>query len=476
MCGGGPVAMQKIKFGTDGWRAVMGSEFNEANVERLAQAFADFVSEKKGAGKAKVAVGYDWRRRSEDFACLFARVLLGNGISTVLSDQAVPTPAVSRAVITGQFDYGIAVTASHNPGEYNGIKIKDADGSSAEASITRAVEALLGRNPVKKADEARAMACRADLVQDYLYHVKRYIDLEIFKRRSCRVLMDSMHGVGKTYVQDLLKGTGVEVTTMRSARDTSFGGAAPEPIPQNMADTVKRMKDEPFEAAFVTDGDGDRIGAVRPGGEFVSPGKILTLIMRHMVEDLKMQGDVVTTVSNTVLIRKAAEGLNLKVHETKVGFKYIVEIMRNHNVLIAGEESGGLAFQNYMPERDGVLSALLVIQMMQYRGKSFEEILSETERLYGKFLYCRKDLKYAPEFKPKLVEMFDALEPEEIEGVKVEGKNTKDGVKFLLEKDAWLMFRMSGTEPLFRVYAETLVPGQAERLVAWGEKLISAVK
>lgn len=467
--------LTKIKFGTDGWRAIMDKEYTPENVDRMTQAFADFTNDQhkanKKSGKPKVVVGYDFRKNSENFAASAAAILIANGIETVLSDRAVPTPAVSRWVIDHQFDLGIAITASHNPGDYNGFKVKDSNGSSAEPSITLGIEERLDRSPVRKSSLEDVQKSQKDLMTPYLAALKKYLDLDSFKRQSFKVLVDSMHGMGEHHIQDILAGSAVKVTTVRSNRDVTFGGFAPEPIAKNFPETCKKMQTGEYDAAFITDGDADRIGAARVGGIFISPGTLLSLIMLHLAEDLGKKGDVVTTVSNTALIYRVARHLGLKVHETPVGFKYIVDVMRKHDVLIAGEESGGLAFQNYMQERDGVLSALLIIQMMEYRKMSLEAILLDVEKRFGKFLYARKDMKYPDAAKKPFMDHVKNLSVKEIDGIPCVSKNTADGVKFVMHKDAWLLFRMSGTEPLLRVYAESQAPGEAEKLVAWGEGL-----
>lgn len=467
-----------IKFGTDGWRAVMGEEYTLENVERVAQGFADHLNGRPGsaaparrAGGRRVVIGFDTREHSEEFAGSFARVLLANGITPVLSNAAVPTPAVSRAVIDNGFDAGIAITASHNPGRYNGVKIKDRDGSSADPAITRHVEELIDTVPVKRDAEADLGGFRRDILTPFLDGIRRYANLAAAKDAPFRILVDSMHGAGGRHIECLLEGGRVRVTTMRGGRDTTFGGVAPEPIARNLAGAIEKMKSGAFDLAVVTDGDADRIGALRPGGAFVSPGTLLSLLMLHLAEDLKKTGSVVTTVSNTSLIYRVARKLGLKVHETPVGFKHICEIIRRETVLIAGEESGGLAFHRYMPERDGILSALLLVQMMGMRGRSFEEILSGVEREFGRFYYVRVDLRYSDPLKPKLLAELARSDPAAIGGLRVLSKKTLDGVKFMLEGDAWLLFRLSGTEPLLRVYAEATDPVKADALVAWGRDL-----
>ncbi len=466
-----------IKFGTDGWRAVVGEIFTPENVERLAQAFTVHMRQKCGKdAKIRIVVGFDSRNKSRESAKTFTQILAANGFEVVLSDKPVPTPAVSRYVIEGKFNAGIVITASHNPARYNGVKIKDSQGSSADLSVTRSVEACVDKEPVKKDNNFDIASVQKDILSGYLTKVREYVNFDLFNNHDFNVLTDSMHGTGSNILETLLKDTSVNLTTIRGDEDITFGGSAPEPILKNLSQTKKMMSNGTYEIGFATDGDSDRIGAVRPGGSFVSPGTLLALILLHLAKDLKKEGSVVTTISNTSLIYRVARKLGLKIHETPVGFKYICEIMRKENVLIAGEESGGLAFQNYMLERDGILSALLILQMMQFRKQGFEEILTSVEKEFGKFYYDRRDLIYQEELKPKLLEHLKKLDIKDIEGSRVVEKKTYDGIKLLIENDAWLLFRVSGTEPLLRVYAESTNELEAKKLTAWGERLARSLE
>ena len=450
----------------------MDTDFTFENVERVAQAFSDHLYSRKPTKAPRIVIGYDWRKNSENFAKTFSEVLLGNGIEVLLSSAACPTPAVSYAIVSEHLDAGIAVTASHNPPGYNGIKIKTDFGGSADKDITDAVETFIGKNPIKKKTfESASGAVTRNLNEKYLRFLQSYLKVDEIKKAPYRVLVDSMHGVGDTHIQNILSGGAIKVTTIRGHRDITFGGSAPEPIPHNLGVTIERMKKKEFDLAVVTDGDADRIGAVRPGGEFISPGIILTLIMLHMVQDLKKTGSVVTTISNTALIYKAARKLGLKVHETPVGFKYVCEIMRKENVLIGGEESGGIGFQGYLYERDGLLSALLLMEMMAMRKKSFEEILADVEKEFGKLYYVRNDINYPNELKPRLFDHLKRQPPKEFDGHRVKEIKSQDGVKFVLTDDSWLLFRLSGTEPILRIYSEATSQSLAEMLVGRGKDL-----
>lgn len=464
-----------IKFGTDGWRALMDKEFTFENVELVAQAFADhLIADLKKKGKSgcpKVAVGYDWRKNSENFAKVIAEILVGNGIQVLLSDTACPTPAVSYAIVSEKCDSGIVLTASHNPPAYNGIKIKSDYGSSAEKETTDAIEALIGVNPVKKKPFVHGNPESCDLNGKHLEYTKKYLHLDAIKASPYRVLVDSMHGVGGRNIENVLSGGKVSVKTIRCERDITFGGTVPEPIPQYLGPSIELMKKGGFDLGIVTDGDADRVGALDPSGTFISPGIILAVILVHFVEDLKKTGSVVTTVSNTALIYKVARKFGLKVHETPVGFKYVCRVMRQEKVLIGGEESGGIGFPDYLFERDGVLSGLLLMEAMAMRKQSFSQILESMWKEFGRLYYVRQDIDYPNELKAGLFRHLTVHPPAEFAGHKVRSASGKDGMKFIFEDDSWLLFRLSGTEPILRVYSEAASQKLAEAFVSAGKEL-----
>lgn len=467
--------MPNIKFGTDGWRALMDKDFTFENVELVAQAFADYLKEdfkaKKKTQAPRIVIGYDFRKNSDFFAKTFTEVLIANDIQVTLSSKASPTPSVSFQIMKEGFDSGIAITASHNPAGYNGIKIKNDFGGSAEKVITDKVESLIGKNPVKKRAFLPGNPHIADLNHKYVEFLKSYVNIDVIKQSPYRILVDSMHGVGAKHIEEILSGGKIKVTTIRANQDHAFGGNAPEPIAKNLSKATEMMKSGEYDLCVVTDGDADRVGSIRPEGEFISPGIILSLIMLHFVEDMHRKGSVVTTISNTALIYKIGRKLGLKIHETPVGFKYICEIMRKENVLIGGEESGGIGFQDYLYERDGLLSSLLLMEMMAMRKQSFDEILKNIEKEFGKLYYVRQDIDYPNELKPKLFEYLKTFSPKELQNHRVKDVKSQDGMKYVLDDDSWLLFRLSGTEPILRIYSEATSQGLADSLVKQGKEL-----
>jgi alpha-D-glucose phosphate-specific phosphoglucomutase len=466
-----------VKFGTDGWRAIIAQDFTFENLRIASQAVADHF---KGRDVTFV-IGYDWRFLSEKFAEFAACVLAGNGIKVLLSDKAVPTPLVSLAIKNKKLSGGIVITASHNPPYYNGLKIKAPYAGSADEGITKGVEALLGKNPVTsiglKQGIESGMIELIDLKKDYMKFVKAYIDKAHLKNARINALVDCMHGVGDGYIPEILSGTKIKVTQIRTGRDTLFGGVNPEPIPKNLEAAFSIMKDpkSKYDICIVNDGDADRIGAVTPGGRFMGAGQIMALLLLHFIEDRRWKGGVVKTVSNTTLIDLICKKYNLKLYETPVGFKYICRLMLDEDILIGGEESGGIGVKDYMPERDGMLLGVLLIEMMAHRKKGILEILKDVEKEYGKFCYQRIDMDYPDEKKKKLMELLKNNPPREIAGKKVKEVKSFDGHKFIMDDNSWLILRLSGTEPILRIYAEASSDKIAKSYLDFGKNLALAV-
>lgn len=460
-----------IKFGTDGWRAVISDNFTFENVRIVSQAIADHF---KG-NNVTLVIGYDWRFLSEKYAELTAEVLAANGIKVMLSDKAVPTPVVSITIKNRKLSGGIMITASHNPPAYNGIKIKASYGGSADETITKSVESLLGKNNVTAIDlKTGILEGKIQLVNlkpDYLKIVRSYIDLKLLKNARLNVLVDCMHGVGDGYIKEILKGAKIKITQMRPGRDTLFGGVNPEPIPKNLKAVFKEVKNSRYDIAIVNDGDADRIAAVTPNGVFMGPGQIMALLLLHFIEDKKWTGSVVKTVSNTILIDRIAKKYKLKLYETPVGFKYICRLMLDKDILIGGEESGGIGVKDYMPERDGMLLGILLMEMMAYRKKGILEIIKDVEKEYGKFFYQRIDMDYPDDKKKKLMELLKAKPPREILGKEVKKIKSYDGFKFILQDETWLILRLSGTEPILRIYAEAHTEKDARAYLEFGKKI-----
>lgn len=453
--------VSQIKFGTDGWRAIIADTYTLENVKILTQAVADYL----GTGK-KIAVGFDTRFMSDKFALAAAVVLKSNGLEVVLSDQPTPTPALSFAVKSRKLDLGIMITASHNPAEYNGFKIKNSSGGGASSKLTKEVEGLLGKTLVK--DHVAAGSIQAvDIIKDYIKFIRNYIDLKKIKNKKFKVLVDSMYGSGDSFMAQVLKGTSIKLEFMRNTINPSFGGGRPEPVEDNLEVLKARVKKEKFDLGIALDGDADRIAAVAPGGVFIHPQKILGLLALHLNQDRHWSGGLVKTICGSTMMDNIAKFLGIKLYETPVGFKYISDLMETEDIVAGGEEAGGMGVKGYIPERDGTMAGLLLIEMMVYRNKNMLKILNETEKKFGKFYYVRQDFHIAKRVEPKKENL-----PKELLGKKVIDIKDYDGIKLICEDQSWLMFRGSGTEPIMRSYAEAKSLVQAKKLLALGKEII----
>lgn len=456
--------MLKIKFGTDGWRAIMAEDYTFANVMLVSQAVADYL----GPGK-KAAVGYDSRFMSGRFAELAAGVLSANGIKVFLSDRIIPTPALSFTVKNKKLDLGIMITASHNPAEYNGFKLKVSSGGAAGPEVTREVEKRLGRSKVKYSSNPDIKI--EDLSREYIKFIRAYINFEKLKVSKFKLLVDTMYGSGDSYIAEILKGTGIRLEFIRNTINPSFGGIRPEPLEENLKELKQRVKKEGFDMGIALDGDADRLSAVGAGGVFIHPQKILGLLALHLNQDRGWSGGIVKTIAGTTMIDNIAKFLRVKLYETPVGFKYISGLMEKEDILAGGEEAGGMGVKGYIPERDGTVAGLLLLEMMAYRDKPIREILNAAEKQFGRYYYLRRDLKLKKRLVPERKDL-----PGELLGRKVIQVKGYDGIKLICDDESWLMFRASGTEALMRLYSEARTLKRARELLELGEKLMRRIR
>ena len=455
----------EIKFGTDGWRGIIGDNYTFKNLKILSQAVADYL----GPGK-RVALGFDTRFMSDSFAKVCSQVLANNGIKVVLSDRAIPTPTLSFTVKKRKFDLGIMITASHNPAEYNGFKIKTSSGGAAGPEVTNDVESRLGKTPVKENNQGSQDIVKEDLISDYIKFIRNYIDFKKIRNKRFKVLVDAMHGSGNSFIAQVLKGTSIRLEFMRNTINPSFGGIRPEPIEENLEELKKRVKKEKFDLGIALDGDADRIAAVALGGIFIHPQKILGLLALHLNQDRRWSGGIVKTIAGTTMIDHIAKFLRVKLYETPVGFKYISNLMESKDIVAGGEEAGGMGVKGYIPERDGIMAGLLLIEMMAYRNKNILKILNETEKQFGKYYYLREDLSLTHQVALKKEDL-----PKDLLGQRVIQIKDYDGLKLICQDESWLMFRGSGTEPIMRVYAEAKNLSRAKRILELGIKLVKSI-
>jgi phosphomannomutase len=483
-----------IHFGTDGWRAVISDTFTFNNLRMLTQAIADAVAsenwDKSGNGGSvpdpkKFVVGFDTRFLSDRYAGDVSRVLAANGYTVYLAQSDAPTPAISYAVKNLKAIAGVMITASHNAPRYNGLKLKAAYGGSALPEECHHVEVYLndneqrGRGPnLMDFDLARQQGLiqRFNPLPAYFDHLRKLIDSDVIAENPQRFVVDSMHGSGRGVIKAFLQGTGCEITEIRSEMNPGFGGVHPEPIAKNLGALAGAIGAGMGNFGVTTDGDADRIGAMDERGNFVDPHKIMALALRHLVEKRGWNGAAVRTVSTTRMIDRLCKRYDLKLLETPVGFNHIADHMMTEDVLIGGEESGGISFKGHIPEGDGPLMGLLLVEMIAAARKPLHALVDDLLAEVGPAFYERTDLRlHHPVAKAEMTEQLVNKAPAEIGGQKVVETSNIDGVKYIMADDSWLLIRPSGTEPVLRVYAEGRTPEMVKALLAYGESVAASV-
>lgn len=474
-----PVA---VKFGTDGWRAVIAEDFTFANLERVAQAYADYLLQnaqrENAAQSAAVVVGFDRRFLSDRFAQRAAEILRGNDLQVFLFRESVPTPLVSWAVRELGAAGGVVITASHNPPHFNGFKIKASWGGSASGDITTAVEALLDRHPPQKlalkagVEDERLTAAEAT----YRRQLASYVDLERIKRTAGRIIVDPMHGAAGDWIAQLAGGGELAIETIRATRDTLFGGVNPEPIDSNLGPLKRRVAETGALLGLATDGDADRVGAVNERGQTMTMHEVVPLVLLHLAERRCLTGGVVRTFSQSILTKRIAADFNLPLYETPIGFKYIADLMLREDILIGAEESGGIGVKGHIPERDGILNSLLFLEAVVAAGKTPSEMVREMHQRYGEFYFGRRDVHTEVARGQEFVAALAAAPPDEFAGQRVTGVDTLDGAKLLFDDESWLLFRQSGTEPVLRLYSEATSVEKMELLLNEADERVSALR
>lgn len=471
-----------IRFGTDGWRAVIADTFTFSNLRLIAQAVADSINKRATGDTApQVVVGYDTRFLSDRFAAETARVLAGNGIIAWLTRTDTPTPAISYNVKEKGANAGIVITASHNPPRYNGFKLKAAYGGSATAEECALVEKELeimdreARGP-NLMDYQQAidqeLIRRFDPSWTYYQHLGTLVDLDKISEGELNVVADAMWGAGRGAFTSILSRTRCHVTEIRGVLNPGFGGIHPEPIARYLNDLVAAVQRAQADVGLATDGDADRIGAVDALGNFIDPHTIFALVLRHLVEKRGLRGDVVKTVSTTFMIDNLTKKYGLTLHETPVGFNHIADLMLQHDVLIGGEESGGISIRGHIPEGDGILMGLLLLEVMAELKAPLHEIVAGLQAEYGPAYYDRIDAHLTHQLPKKdMVQRLANAAPNQVGGETIVRVDTLDGVKFYLADGSWLLIRPSGTEPVLRIYAEARSPAFRDALLKMGVEL-----
>jgi phosphomannomutase len=441
-----------IKFGTDGWRAVIAKDFTFENLKKVVLAHAEVLRRK---GLKKIFVGYDHRFMSENFAREAASLFYSESFDVNLSPKAVSTPLVSWAVKYKGFDNGVMITASHNPPTYNGYKIKDSFGGSATPEFVSRVEELIEKvNPEREPSPEVGNLTENDYTEEYISAVRERVNTDLFKEKEIKIVHDPMFGSSAGYLKRALENTKLQVVEIHAYRDPLFGGKAPEPVEKNLETLKEKVRAENAFCGIANDGDGDRVALVDEKGNFVNSQLVYALLMLHLLENKGLRGAVVKTVSTTYLADRIAKHFGVEIIETPVGFKHINKvILERDDVIFGGEESGGYGFPDFTPERDGLLSALYLLELFLLKGKTPSGVIEELFKRFGEAYYRRVDLPVSPEEKQKL-EKLKENPPASVGGLKVREIKTIDGLKLVFENDGWVLIRPSGTEPLLRIYCE----------------------
>jgi len=469
----------KIKFGTDGWRGIIADDFTFANVRYCAQSVVEYLRD-KGLDSRGMVVGYDTRFASERFAAAVAEVFAGNGIKTDLCTQATPTPIVSYGVTHQKAAGAVIITASHNPGQWNGFKIKSPDGSSAptqvEAEIESRLPQIIAQDKIKRLDLeeglAKGIIRYLDPTPTYFEHIAHLVDLESLRQSGLKITVDSMFGAGSGCFKKVLQGGKTEVIEINGERNPIFPGIQPEPIARHLTKLSATIRQNGAAIGLATDGDADRIGVVDEKGSPLTPLQIFALLALYLFEVRGERGPIVKTVTTTTMLDKLGKIYNVPVYETKVGFKHVAPVMMAENALIGGEESSGFGFRGHIPERDGILAGLYLLDLMNKLNKSPSQLIELLYSKVGPHHYNRVDLEFPPADREKIIGRIAGKTPSQIGGAKVIKVNTADGFHLSLADGSWLLIRFSGTEPILRIYAEAASLDRANSLIAEGKKLL----
>ena len=469
--------MSAIKFGTDGWRGVIAEDFTDASVRQVAQAIARYVVRAEQPARG-VLVGYDTRFASERFARVAAEAVAATGTPVWLAEQACPSPALSLLVRQRAAAGGIMITASHNPYRWNGVKFKASYGSSALPSIVAQIEKELEtvlRDDVPPLPPRNDLIGSLDVRAPYLETVEKLVDWDRLRSAGLRFVVDPMHGSARGLLRELMTRHGVSCDEIRGSRDPLFGGVNPEPIEPHVEALRRAVLAGGYDAGLCADGDGDRIGAMDSDGTFVTPHQIFSLLLWHLAGTRQLAGDVAKTFSATKMVDKIAQKFGRKVFETPVGFKYICELMLERDILLGGEESGGIGTKLYLPERDATVAALLLAELMAWHGKRLGELVRTLHAEFGEHHYGRVDLELKPGQKERAIAYFANAKLARLLEWPIVRREDMDGIKAYLGEVGWVMVRASGTEPMLRIYSETTRPETTRRILEETSALVQSL-
>jgi phosphoglucomutase len=465
-----------IKFGTSGWRGIIGEDFTFESVRIASQGIANYLK-KSGSTGSGVVVAWDTRFLSEKFALEAAKVLAFNDIRAYLCTRDVPTPVASYETVRRRAIGCINFTASHNPPEYNGLKFSTGDGAPALPEITEEIEREI--QEVQRTNERIDVYAKAELIEEidpkdrYLTELRTKVDIEAIRNSGLRIAIDSLYGTSRDYLDYFLLEAGIEVKTIHNYRDPYFGGFSPECSEKNLVELRKVVTEEKFDLGLATDGDADRFGIIDDRNRFVSPNSILSLLAIYLKRFRNIGGGFARSVATTHLIDAIGKKLDVPVYETPVGFKYIGELILEDKIALGGEESGGMSMRGHLPEKDGILACLLVAEMVARTGKKITQLIEDAHAEFGHFYSKRVDLKLTPHLRDSVAAKL-ANPPAQLDGMQVRHVNTLDGVKLIFDRQTWLLFRLSGTEPVARLYAEACSPKELKHVIDAGRKFVSA--
>ncbi len=467
---------QEIKFGTDGWRGIIADDFTFDNVRRVAGAIASYVLKYEDAPRG-VFVGYDTRFASQRAAEVAAEVIAVAGIPVKVSNDYTPTPAVSYAVKDKSAAGGVMITSSHNPWNWNGVKFKGKFGGSATPGIMKRVEEELRAAAMPRGSKAAIE--EADLKTPYVAAVCRFADMDLIGKTKFKFAIDSMYGSGRGVLAGIFQDRGVPFVAIRQEVNPLFPGINPEPIQPHVALLQETVVKEKCDAGLATDGDADRIGAVAEDGSFVDSHKIFCVLLHWLLVRKKWSGDVVRAFNTTGMLDRIAAKYGRKLYETQIGFKYIADLMMEHDILIGGEESGGIGYSRFLPERDGILNCLLLANAMAEEGKPLGQLVADLQREFGPHYYGRRDLHVPEGIKQGAIRRARSESTQALGRYRVLKKENLDGIKFFLDAptngngaEAWILFRASGTEPLLRLYSEAASPELVEEILTAAESFV----
>ncbi|MGA9042470.1 MAG: phosphoglucomutase/phosphomannomutase family protein [Terriglobales bacterium] len=468
-----------IKFGTDGWRAVIADDFTFDNVRRVAGAIAAYVLKHEDP-KRGVIVGYDTRFVSPQAARVTAEVLADAGIPVKLADDYTPTPAVSCAVKNLQAAGGVMITSSHNPFNWNGMKFKASFGGSATPAIMKAIEEELAAAAMPRG--AKAAIEEIDCKQPYIAAICRFADLPLITKARFKFAIDAMYGAGRGVLPQIFDQHGIQYVAIHQELNPLFPGINPEPIEPHVAELQQLVVKEKCHAGLATDGDADRIGAVAEDGSFVDAHKIFAVLLHWLLERKKWPGEVVRAFNTTRMIDRICAKYGRRLNECPIGFKYVADLMMEREIVIGGEESGGIGYSRFLPERDGLLNSLLLANVMAEEGKPLGQLVADLQKEFGAHYYGRRDLHIPEDIKQSAIQRAKSEQTKRLGNYAVLKKENLDGIKFFLDAptngngaEAWILFRASGTEPLLRVYAEAASPELVNEILASGEKFVKTV-